>query len=61
MAAAIPDLVDIFRWDVQVGEIEHNVVAGIFRVLHGAKHGVCAAAEHDLEGPKVGMPFVSPR
>jgi len=60
MAATVPDFVDIFGWDVEVGEIKHDVVTNVFRILDGAEDGVGATAEHDVEGAEVGVPFIAP-
>ena len=40
MAAAVPHFVDIVGGHVQVAEIEHDVVAGVLSVLHGAEDAV---------------------
>jgi len=60
MAATVPDFVDIFGWDVEVGEIKHDVVTNVFRILDGAEDGVGATAEHDVEGAEVSVPFIAP-
>ena len=61
LAATVPDLVDIIGRYMQVGEVEHYVVANIFGVLHGAEHGVGAAMQHHVERAEVTVALVSPR
>jgi hypothetical protein len=61
MPTPVPDLVDVFRRDVEICQIEHDVVAGIFGILDSTENRVGTAAEHDLERPEVCMPFVAPR
>jgi hypothetical protein len=61
MAATVPDFVDVIGRDVEVGEVEHYVVANIFRILHGSEDGVSATAKHDVEGAEVGVALVAPR
>lgn len=58
-ALGVPDLVDVFGGDVQVGLVEHDVVFGIAGILDGAENGVGAAAEHDVEGAKVDVALVA--
>jgi hypothetical protein len=60
MAATVPDFVDVFGGNVEVGEVKHDVVANVFGILHGAKDGVGAAAKHDIEGAEVGVTFIAP-
>jgi hypothetical protein len=60
MAATVPDFVDVFGRYVEVGEVEHDVVADVFRILNCAEHGVSATAKHDIERAEVGVPLISP-
>jgi hypothetical protein len=46
---------------MEVGQIEHDIIAEVFGILHGAEHRIGAAAEHDIEGAEVRMALVSPR
>ena len=61
LAAAVPHFVDIFGGHMQVGVVEHHVVAGVFGVLHGAEHGVGAAVQHDVEGAEVDVALIAQR
>ena len=59
LAATIPHFVNVVGRHMQVGEVEHYVVAHIFGVLHGAKHGIGAAVEHYVERAEVAVTLVS--
>jgi len=45
---------------VEVGEVEHDIVADIFCILHGAEDGVGTTAKHDVERAEVRVAFISP-
>ena len=60
MTTAIPDFVDVFRRNVKVGEIEHDIIANIFGILHGSEDGVSTAAKHDVKRAEVGAALVFP-
>ena len=61
MAAGVPDFVDVFGRDVQVGLVEHDVVAGVVSVLHSAQDGVGAAVQHHVEGAEVNVALKAER
>ena len=59
MAAPVPNLVDVFRGHVQIGQVEHHVVAGVFGILDRAQHAVGAPAQHYVESAEVGMALIA--
>ncbi len=60
VSAPVPHLVDVVGRHMQVGEVEHDVVAHIFGVLHGAEDGIGAAVHHHVEGAEVVVALESP-
>ncbi len=52
--------VNIFRWDIEIALVKHDVIVGVFSVLNRTEQRIGAAAQQNVEGTKMAMPLINP-